>query len=82
MVSFLFVAWILFFDEDNITDHIRNKRKLGELLTQKKYYKEQIGADKQKLEDLKKGVDELERFAREQYFMSMPDEDVFVVVED
>jgi len=82
VVSFLFVAWIFFFDEDNITDHIQNKRKLGELLIQKKYYKEQIVSDRQKLEDLNMGVNELEKFAREQYFMSMPDEEVFVVDEN
>jgi cell division protein FtsB len=38
--------------------------------------------DKQKLEDLKAGEEKLEKFAREQYFMSKPDEDVFVVVEN
>jgi cell division protein FtsB len=54
---------------------------LHELIEQKEYYKERIASDKQKLEDLKSGVADLERFAREQYFMSKPDEDIFIVVE-
>jgi len=82
VATVLFLAWILFFDDDSIVSHIQNKRKLRELNEQKEYYKEQIVADKQKLEDLNSGIDELEKFAREQYHMSMPDEDVYIVVED
>jgi cell division protein FtsB len=82
VASVLFLAWILFFDDDSIVSHIQNKRKLRELNEQKEYYKEQIVADKQKLEDLNSGIKELEKFAREQYHMSMPDEDVYIVVED
>ena len=78
----LFLAWILFFDENSIVIHQQNKKRLQELTQQKVYYKERIESDKQKLEDLKSGVEELEKFAREQYYMSKPDEDVFIVVEE
>lgn len=82
VASVLFLAWILFFDEDSIVSHMQNKRKLRELQEQKEFYKEQIISDKEKLDDLNSGVHDLERFAREQYHMSMPDEDVYIVVED
>jgi cell division protein DivIC len=78
----LFLAWIIFFDENSIVAHQKNKRQLKELTQQKIYYKERIVSDKQKLEDLKSGVENLEKFAREQYHMSKPDEDVFIVVEE
>ncbi len=78
----LFLAWIIFFDENSIVTHQQNKKRLEELTQQKVYYKERIESDKQKLEDLKSGVEELEKFAREQYYMSKPDEDVFIVVEE
>jgi cell division protein DivIC len=78
----LFLAWILFFDENSIVIHQQNKKRLHELTQQKVYYKERIESDKQKLEDLRSGVEELEKFAREQYYMSKPDEDVFIVVEE
>jgi cell division protein FtsB len=81
VASVLFFAWIVFFDENSIVSHQQNKQRLNELIEQKEYYKERIVADKQKLEDLKSGVADLEKFAREQYFMSKPDEDVFIVVE-
>jgi len=78
----LFFAWILFFDENSILAHQKNKRQLQELQEQKVYYKERIKSDRQKLQDLKSGKENLEKFAREQYYMSKPDEDVFIVVEE
>lgn len=77
----LFLAWIIFFDENSIISHQKSRQRLNELMEQKEYYKEQIVDDKQKLEDLNSGIADLEKFAREQYFMSKPDEDVFIVVE-
>lgn len=82
IASVLFLTWIIFFDENSIVAHTESKQQLQELIQQKKYYKERIGSDKQKLEDLSKGKAELEKFAREQYYMSKPDEDVFIVVEE
>lgn len=81
VASILFFAWIVFFDENSIISHQQNKQRLRELLEQKEYYKERIISDRQKLEDLKAGTADLEKFAREQYYMSKPDEDVFIVVE-
>jgi len=82
IASIVFLAWILFFDENSITRHLKDRRQLSELVQQKAYYQERIAADKQKFEDLHKGKAELEKFAREQYYMSKPDEDVFVIVEE
>ncbi len=81
VATILFLAFIIFFDENSIVSHQKNRQRLNELIEQKDYYKERIIADKQKLEDLNSGAQDLEKFAREQYYMSKPDEDVFVVVE-
>jgi len=82
VTSILFLTWIVFFDENSIVSHQKNKRRLFELKQQEEYYKERIEADKQKLIDLDAGEGKLEKFAREQYFMSKPDEDVFVIVDN
>lgn len=82
VVLILFLVWIIFFDENSIVAHMESKRQLNELIQQKEYYIERIASDKQKLEDLSKGKEELEKFAREQYYMSKPDEDVFIVEEE
>ena len=81
IASLLFLTWIVFFDENSIVSHQKNKRRLYELKQQEDYYRARIETDKQKLEDLQAGEEKLEKFAREQYFMSKPDEDVFIVVD-
>ncbi|WP_319227349.1 septum formation initiator family protein [Draconibacterium orientale] len=78
----LFAVWIIFFDENSIVSHVKSKRQLNELKQQKEYYQKRIASDRQKLQDLNKGKEELEKFAREQYQMSKPDEDVFIIVEE
>ena len=78
----LFAVWIIFFDENSVVSHAQSKRQLNELKQQKEYYQERIASDRQKLQDLNKGKQELEKFAREQYQMSKPDEDVFIIVEE
>ena len=81
VATILFLAFIIFFDENSIVSHQKNRQRLNELIEQKEYYNERSIADKQKLEDLNSGSQNLEKFAREQYYMSKQDEDVFVVVE-
>ena len=81
IASLIFAVWILFLDKNNVADHIRNIRKVENLKRQKEFYKEKIKKDKQKLEYLNSGDENLERFAREQYFMTKPGEEVFIVIE-
>ena len=82
IASLIFAVWIVFFDENSIVSHQKSKRQLKELIKQKEYYINRIASDRQKLEDLNAGKAELEKFAREQYLMSKPDEDVFIIVEE
>ena len=82
IATVLFLAWFVFFDENSFLAHRENKQRLEELTRQKEYYIEKIASDRQKLRDLNAGKEQLEKFAREQYFMSKPDEDVFIVVEE
>lgn len=81
VATILFLTFIIFLDENSIISHNRNKRRLKDLTEQKKTYREQIKSDRQKLEDLNSGPENLEKFAREQFYMSKPDEDIFIVEE-
>ena len=78
----LFVIWISFFDQNNLVQHSRNKKRLKALKEQREFYREKIEADNLKMEELRSGVDNLEKYAREQYNMTRSDEDLFLVVED
>ena len=78
----LFVFWISFFDQNNLVQHSRNKKRLKALKEQREFYREKIEADNLKMEELRSGVDNLETYAREQYNMTRSDEDLFLVVEE
>jgi len=78
----LFVVWLMFFDEYSIIAGQKNRKQLRNLTEQLQYYKERIKAEKQKLEELNSGIQELEKYAREQLYMSKSNEDLFVVIEE
>jgi cell division protein DivIC len=78
---FIFLMWIVFFDENNLVAHHRNKLRLKALKEQRVFFRDKIEADKKKLEELKSGNNNLEKYAREQFNMVKPDEDLFLVVE-
>ncbi len=82
IVVLIFIVWMIFFDENNLVAHHRNKKRLSALKSQKEYYIEKIAEDNQKIEELRSGQNNLEKYAREQFYMSRPNEDVFMVVED
>ena len=77
----IFLLWILFFDQNNLLNRISDLRNLREMKAQKEYYAKKIANDIQRTTELETDDDNLEKFAREQYLMKKPNEDVFVIVE-
>ncbi|MFO7827473.1 MAG: septum formation initiator family protein [Bacteroidales bacterium] len=82
MTFLIFLVWLLFFDRNNLVDRVRELNHLSQLEKDKKYFKERIDIDSERLEQLKTNNKNLEKFAREQYFMKKKNEDIFVVVEE
>jgi cell division protein FtsB len=82
IVSAGFVVWIMFFDENNLSRHKQNLAELARLEAQVDFYKHKIEADKRKLYELQTNDANLEKFAREQFFMKKANEDVFVMIEE
>ena len=82
IASILFLVWIAFFDEHSFVAHKENKRRLKYLKEQQVYYKNNIATDQRKLQELNAGKEELEKYAREQFNMSKPNEDLFLVVQE
>lgn len=50
-----------------------------ELKKEIKYYRDKIEQDAKKLEELHSSDENLEKFAREQYLMKQPDEEIFII---
>ena len=77
----VFLVWLFVFDRNSLIDRIRYTRTLKEMNDEKQYYLERIEVDSQRLNELKTDRENLEKFAREQYFMKKDNEDVYVIIE-
>ena len=77
---FLFVIWISFLDENRLIDRVEALKEVSNLEEQNNYYLRQIEENNKRLNELRTNKENLERFAREQYLMKKPNEDVFVMV--
>jgi len=74
----LFFVWLVFFDSNNLIDRALNFNKLHQLEKDKMFYEEKIKDDRAKLEDLESNPANLEKFARENFFMKKENEDIFI----
>lgn len=78
----LFLIWVLFFDGNNLVDRYHDMAVLKQYQSDKIYYQQRIEEDKRKLRELKTNNENLEKFAREQYYMKKDDEDLFIIVSE
>jgi cell division protein DivIC len=76
----VFFVWLLFLDSNNLVSRYKEIRDLRKLKAEKEYYVQRIEADKRKLYELKTDNRNLEKFAREQYRMKKPEEDLYIVL--
>lgn len=83
IISFLaFIVWIGFFDQNNLLERHELSQRINELERQKIHYQQEISNNKNRMQELQSDPENLEKFAREQYLMKKPDEDIFVVIEE
>lgn len=80
--SVALVAWLLFFDSNDLISQIQRRRKLADLEGERDYYKGKITEVEHERDALLNNPDLLEKFARERYLMKRPRETVFVIVRD
>lgn len=77
-----FGLWFLFFDQYNVVDRLRMHSEIRQLEADREYFLEEIERDSLRLHELTTDRENLEKFAREQYLMKKPNEDVFVVISE
>lgn len=78
----LFAVWMIFFDQNNMIRQIEARRDLSKLRGEKHFFEEKIKEYNFELQTLDKDPAFIEKYARENYYMSKPNEDVFVVLAD
>lgn len=77
----IFVVWVAFFDQYSWLLQWKIKQSINALTVEKQYYLNKIQNDSTMYSELQTNDNNLEKFAREQYFMKAADEDVFEIVE-
>ncbi|MDX9846190.1 MAG: septum formation inhibitor [Tenuifilaceae bacterium] len=78
----IFLLWMLLFDSSNWIDVYREFKKIEKFEKEKEYYLQKIENDRKRLNELRTNNENLEKFAREQYLMKKPDEEIFVIMPD
>jgi cell division protein FtsB len=74
----LFGIWMLFLDSNSWLVHRELDQQIEELEENKEYYKSQIRKDTSIINSLN-DMDELERFAREEYHMKRENEEIYII---
>lgn len=73
------VAMLFVFSDSSLFKRMKYEREIRDLKSQIEYYRKQTEVDKAKLHELQSNLDNLEKFARENYLMKRENEEVFVI---
>ena len=71
--------WLLVFDQHNLIDRYKTHMYLKKLVQDTVHYHEKIIEDKEVIRQLETNIENLEKFAREEYLMKAENEDVFII---
>ncbi|MFD2891607.1 septum formation initiator family protein [Flavobacterium chuncheonense] len=74
----LFTVWMLFLDNYSYLDHRVLNKEIDELEDNIDYYRKEIKKDSIKIKKLKNN-DQIERYAREKYYMKRKNEDIYLI---
>jgi cell division protein DivIC len=78
IVLAFFTIWMLFLDNTSYLEHRILNKQLNELEDNKKYYQDEIRKDSENIKQLK-NPDQIEKYAREKYYMKRDSEDIYII---
>ncbi|WP_445385429.1 FtsB family cell division protein [Robiginitalea sp. IMCC44478] len=78
LVLTVFAIWMLFFDTNSLLIHMELQKEIRKLEKQQEFLKEEISKDRALIEKLSDPA-ELEKFAREQYYLKKKNEEIFII---
>ena len=79
IIIFLIITFII--GDSNLYKRYEYDEKIRQLENEIKEYRKEIEENRKKLDDLHTSQERLERFAREEYLMKKPDEDLFIILD-
>ena len=74
----LFLIWMFFFDANNYFFHKELSDDIKALEESKEFYKKEIKKDRTFIDKMKDSS-EMERFAREKYYLKKENEDIYII---
>ena len=79
LVTIVFFALTFIMGDSSLYKRYTYDEKIPNLEKEIKHYQKEIEINSKKLNDLHTDKEGLERFAREEYFMKKPNEDVYII---
>ena len=79
LVTIVFFALTFVMGDSSLYKRYTDDEKIRSLEKDIKHYQKEIEINSKKLNDLHTDKEGLERFAREEYFMKKPNEDVYII---
>jgi cell division protein FtsB len=76
-----FIVFVTFFDEHSLLHRWESHQRILRMEKELKFYQEEIKVTKQRKVELQSSDENLEKFAREHYFMKRKNEDIFIIKE-
>ncbi|WPR71562.1 septum formation initiator family protein [Flavobacterium sp. NG2] len=77
-VLLFFATWMIFLDNYSYFDHRILDNQIEELEENKAYYQEEIKKDEKQIKMLQ-NPEQIEKYAREKYFMKKDSEDIYII---
>ena len=77
-VLLFFIVWMLFLDNYSYFDHRFLDKQINDLETNKQYYLDEIAKDEANIK-LLKNPNQIEKYAREKYYMKKDSEDIYII---
>lgn len=78
LVTLFFIVWMLFLDNYSIWNQRALNSQIDEMEDNKKYYQDEIRKDNKSIK-LLKNPDQVEKYAREKYYMKRDSEDIYII---
>ncbi len=78
IVLAFFIVWMIFLDNTSYMEQRILNKQLNELEDNRKYYQDEIKKDEEKIKQLK-NPDQIEKYAREKYYMKRDSEDIYII---
>lgn len=82
IASLAFIAWICFFDRNDLVTQFQHKRELNDLQAAKVDFTNKIKQERKELNQLQSNPAILEKYAREKYYMKRDNEELFIIPEE